>query len=129
MPFVVSNIDTSLTPDLANLYQPSVVLEVRNTSLEMEAFKVFSSNVCLQVGGRKVGVVGYLTPETLEVSKKNANTIFQKNSLLTVPIMTTLIKVSNPGALIIKDELEPVAKEVARLEAEGVDIIIGLGHR
>ena len=76
-----------------------------------------------------MGVVGYLTPETLEVSKKNANTIFQKNSLLTVPIMTTLIKVSNPGALIIKDELEPVAKEVARLEAEGVDIIIGLGHR
>ena len=45
------------------------------------------------------------------------------------PIMTTLIKVSNPGDLIIKDELEPVAKEVARLEAEGVDIIIGLGHR
>ena len=43
--------------------------------------------------------------------------------------MTTLIKVSNPGDLIIKDELEPVAKEVARLEAEGVDIIIGLGHR
>ena len=77
---MVSNIDTSLTPDLANLYQPSVVLEVKNisTSLEMEAFKVFSSNVCLQVGGRKVGVVGYLTPETLEVSKKNANTIFQK---------------------------------------------------
>jgi len=81
VPFVVSNIDTSLTPDLDNLYQPSVVLEV---------------------GGRKVGVVGYLTPETLEVS--------------------------NPGALIINDELEPVAKEVARLEAEGVDIIIGLGH-
>jgi len=81
VPFVVSNINTSQTPDLDNLYQPSVVLEV---------------------GGRKVGVVGYLTPETLEVS--------------------------NPGALIINDELEPVAKEVARLEAEGVDIIIGLGH-
>ena len=39
------------------------------------------------------------------------------------------VQVSNPGALIINDELEPVAKEVARLEAEGVDIIIGLGHR
>merc|ERR1711971_810336 len=45
-----------------------------------------------------------------------------------IPTMTIPIKVSNPGALIIKDELEPVAKEVARLEAEGVDIIIGLGH-
>ena len=32
VPFVVSNIDTSLTPDLANLYQPSVVLEVKNVS-------------------------------------------------------------------------------------------------
>ena len=126
MPFVVSNIDTSLTPDLANLYQSSVVLEVRNTSLEMEAFKVFSSNVCLQVGGRKVGVVGYLTPETLEVSKRMPTLSSKKHPS---PIMTTLIKVSNPGALIIKDELEPVAKEVARLEAEGVDIIIGLGHR
>ena len=123
---MVSNIDTSLTPDLANLYQSSVVLEVRNTSLEMEAFKVFSSNVCLQVGGRKVGVVGYLTPETLEVSKRMPTLSSKKHPS---PIMTTLIKVSNPGALIIKDELEPVAKEVARLEAEGVDIIIGLGHR
>ena len=72
----------------------------------------------IQVGGRKVGVVGYLTPETLEV-----------HSLHPIPIVIILIKVSNPGALIINDELEPVAKEVARLEAEGVDIIIGLGHR
>ena len=28
VPFVVSNINTSQTPDLDNLYQPSVVLEV-----------------------------------------------------------------------------------------------------
>ena len=65
-----------------------------------------------------MGVVGYLTPETLEVT-----------FLLIIPIVIIPIKVSNPGALIINDELEPVAKEVARLEAEGVDIIIGLGHR
>ena len=65
-----------------------------------------------------MGVVGYLTPETLEVT-----------FLIIIPIVIIPIKVSNPGALIINDELEPVAKEVARLEAEGVDIIIGLGHR
>ena len=65
-----------------------------------------------------MGVVGYLTPETLEVP-----------FLLIIPIVIIPIKVSNPGALIINNELEPVAKEVARLEAEGVDIIIGLGHR
>ena len=46
--------------------------------------------------------MGYLTPETLEVS--------------------------NPGKLIIKDELECVSKEVDRLHEEGVDIILGLGH-
>ena len=49
--------------------------------------------------------------------------------ILIIDNMIILTKVSNPGALIINDELEPVAKEVARLEAEGVDIIIGLGHR
>ena len=77
-----------------------------------------------------MGVVGYLTPETLEVSSY----IFYSHTLLIIPIviidnMIILTKVSNPGALIINDELEPVAKEVARLESEGVDIIIGLGHR
>ena len=70
-----------------------------------------------------MGVVGYLTPETLEV------TFLLIIPIVIIPIMIIPIKVSNPGALIINDELEPVAKEVARLEAEGVDIIIGLGHR
>ena len=77
-----------------------------------------------------MGVVGYLTPETLEVSSYTS----YSHTLLIIPIviihnMIILTKVSNPGALIINDELEPVAKEVARLESEGVDIIIGLGHR
>ena len=70
-----------------------------------------------------MGVVGYLTPETLEVP------FLLIIRIVIIPIMIIPIKVSNPGALIINDELEPVAKEVARLEAEGVDIIIGLGHR
>ena len=70
-----------------------------------------------------MGVVGYLTPETLEVP------FLLIIPIVIIPIMIIPIKVSNPGALIINDELEPVAKEVARLEAEGVDIIIGLGHR
>ena len=66
-----------------------------------------------------MGVVGYLTPETLEVEQP----CFRGD------LHHPHVQVSNPGALIINDELEPVAKEVARLEAEGVDIIIGLGHR
>ena len=75
-----------------------------------------------------MGVVGYLTPETLEVSIPAIN-IQHPPIFIIIPINIIPTKVSNPGALIINDELEPVAKEVARLEAEGVDIIIGLGHR
>jgi len=81
VPFVVSNLDIRHTPNLHGLFSPSVVL---------------------QVGGKKVGLIGYLTPETLEVS--------------------------NPGKLIINDEVEAVAKEAERLNNQGVDIIIGLGH-
>jgi len=81
VPFVVSNIDTQHTPELNGLYQPSIVL---------------------RVGDKKIGLIGYLTPETLEVS--------------------------NPGKLIINDELEAVAKEADKLHKAGVDIIIGLGH-
>ena len=80
-----------------------------------------------------MGVVGYLTPETLEVPFLLIIPIviipIVIIPIMIIPIMIIPIKVSNPGALIINDELEPVAKEVARLEAEGVDIIIGLGHR
>ena len=80
-PCVVSNIDISQTPDLAGLTRPSVVLTV---------------------GERKVGIVGYLTQETTEVS--------------------------NPGKLVITEEISAVRSEAERLEREGVDIILGLGH-
>ena len=80
-PCVVSNINTSRTPEIAGLCQPSVVVSV---------------------GDKKVGVIGYLTQETLEVS--------------------------NPGKLVISDEIEAVSKEAERLHSEGVNIIIGLGH-
>ena len=95
VPFVVSNIDITDTPSLRNLYTPSIIRKVRHTS-PPRPLSLF------QVGNRKVGIIGYLTPETLEVS--------------------------NPGKLIIKDELEAVAAEAERLHAAGVDIIIGLGH-
>ena len=80
-PCVVSNIDTSGTPEMEGLCHPSVVV---------------------RVGDVKIGVIGYLTQETLEVS--------------------------NPGKLVISDEIEAVSKEAERLHSEGVNIIIGLGH-
>jgi 5'-nucleotidase len=108
VPVVVSNIDIRDTPALAGLYSPSVVLKVGKLPDDIEADQsvvVFCwklNDLSFQVGDRKVGIVGYLTPETLEVS--------------------------NPGKLIIKDELEPVRAEVERLHNMGVNIIIGLGH-
>ena len=80
-PCVVSNIDIRDTPEMRGLCQPSVVVTV---------------------GNRRIGIIGYLTRETLEVS--------------------------NPGKLIITDEIEAVTKEAQKLHSQGVDIIIGLGH-
>ena len=80
-PCVVSNINISQTPDMSGLTTPSIVLNV---------------------GDRRVGIVGYLTQETTEVS--------------------------NPGKLIITEEISAVRREAEKLEREGVDIILGLGH-
>lgn len=53
--------------------------------------------------GRKIGVVGYVTVETMMIA--------------------------NPGKIIITDEVQAVRKEAQRLKREeGVDIIIALGH-
>eukprot|EP00092_Neocalanus_flemingeri_P075469 GFUD01093483.1.p1 GENE.GFUD01093483.1~~GFUD01093483.1.p1 ORF type:complete len:581 (+),score=153.54 GFUD01093483.1:319-2061(+) len=80
-PVVVSNFNTSLVPSMQGLYAPSTVLSV---------------------GGRAVGIVGYLTPETKHIS--------------------------NPEQLIITDEIEALKVEVEKLQNDGVEIIIALGH-
>ena len=80
-PCVVANIDIRHTPEMRDLCQASVVVTI---------------------GDNQVGVVGYLTQETLEVS--------------------------NPGKLKITDEIEAVSREAARLHNQGVKIILGLGH-
>jgi len=78
----VTNLNTSLVPQLEGLYRSSVVLEV---------------------GSKRVGIVGYLTPDTMFTA-------------------------SPPAELVIRDEIEAVTKEVEKLHLEGVDIIIALGH-
>jgi len=80
-PVVVSNLNISMVPSLQGLYTTSTVLSV---------------------GGRAVGIVGYLTPETKSIS--------------------------NPEQLIITDEIEALKVEVEKLSNNGVDIIIALGH-
>ena len=81
-PVVVTNMNISRVPQLGGLFRPSVVLEV---------------------GSRRVGIVGYLTPSTMWTSHP-------------------------PVGLVIDDEIEAIAKEVEKLHNDGVDIIIALGH-
>ncbi|XP_076062018.1 snake venom 5'-nucleotidase-like [Oratosquilla oratoria] len=80
-PVLAANIDAVKEPQLQGLFHKSVVLER---------------------GGRKIGIVGYLTTETLIISK--------------------------PGRLDITDEVSAVRAEAQRLKGEGVDIILALGH-
>ena len=81
-PVVVTNIDTSQVPELTGLYTRSTVLNV---------------------GSRRVGIVGYVTPFT----------IYSSNP---------------PKELVIMDEVEALKEEVTKLHDDGVDIIIALGH-
>ncbi|KAI4464147.1 nucleotidase-related [Holotrichia oblita] len=59
-------------------------------------------HVVLNVEGRKVGIIGYLTPET--------------------ELMATI------GNIRIQDEVTAIRRECERLKKEGVNIIIALGH-
>lgn len=81
-PIVTANLDLSQQPDLA-------------------ATKLKNSTI-LEVNGRKIGVIGYLTPETKILSTTD-NVIF-------------------------KDEVESIREEVKKLKKQGVDILIALGH-
>ncbi|XP_020284109.1 protein 5NUC-like [Pseudomyrmex gracilis] len=81
-PIVTANLDLSEQPDLA-------ATNLKNSTV-------------LEVNGRKIGVIGYLTPET--------------------KILSTTEKV------IFKDEVEAIRKEVTKLREQGVDILIALGH-
>lgn len=81
----------------ANLNLSKVPSLQRATSLK--------PSVTLNVKGRKIGVIGFLTPDTKTLSG---------NSML--------------KDLIIKDEVEAVKKEAKILSSQGCNIIIALGH-
>ena len=80
-PVVVSNLNASLVPSMVGLFTPSTIISI---------------------GGKPVGIVGYLTPETKHIS--------------------------NPEELLITDEIQALKVEVEKLRNEGVEIIIALGH-
>lgn len=81
-PILTTNLDLSKQPNLA-------ATNLKNSTI-------------LEVSGKKIGVIGYLTPETR--------------------ILSTTEKV------IFKDEVESIREEVKKLKEQGVDILIALGH-
>ncbi|XP_076242052.1 protein 5NUC [Calliopsis andreniformis] len=81
-PIVTSNLDLSKQPNLA-------------------ATKLVNSTI-LTVNGTKIGVIGYLTPETKIISRTEE--------------------------VIFLDEVDSIRKEAKRLKKEGVGILIALGH-
>lgn len=81
-PVLAANLDDTLEPSIQGKYKRSTIVTL---------------------SGRRVGIVGYLTVETLIIA--------------------------NPGLIDIHDEVVAVRKEARRLRREeGVDIIIALGH-
>lgn len=68
------------------------------------AFKNISvpKSVVIKIAGRKIGIVGYLTPSTVQISFT--------------------------GKVIFNDEIESLKAETEKLNQEGVNIIIALGH-
>ncbi|KAL5012112.1 hypothetical protein ScPMuIL_010663 [Solemya velum] len=90
-----------LVPFLKNVSFPVLSCNINSTG-EPEVNGLFGRHVVLQVGGEKIGVIGYTTKST--------------------PLL------SNPGSLIFNDEVESIRKEVDILQSQGINKIIALGH-
>lgn len=97
-----NNID-GLVPFIQTLTCPVLAANlVLNKVPELANQTNLKKSVIFNVSGSKIGVVGYLTPETKVLAKKNE------------------VEYIN--------EIEAIIKEVAELRKAGVKIIIALGH-
>ncbi|XP_058450680.1 protein 5NUC-like [Malaya genurostris] len=82
-PVLVANLDLSQTPSMQN------TASLRNS-------------VVFDKGGVKIGVIGYLTPETKQLAPSNT--------------------------VLYTDEIHAINKEASALKAQGINILIALGH-
>ncbi|KAF7286826.1 protein 5NUC-like [Rhynchophorus ferrugineus] len=101
----LGNHEFDLTPQNLAKFVNAVNAPFVAANLDMTNETVLSKvqkSVVLQIQGYQVGVVGYLTPET--------------------------VKISLVGNVKFQDEVEAIRKEAQKLTDEGVDIIIALGH-
>ncbi|XP_067627166.1 protein 5NUC-like [Eurosta solidaginis] len=92
-----------LVPFLKNVEFPVLTCNLDLTKVpELSAAEHLMNSTILKVNGTKVGVIGYLTPDTKFLIKTNP--------------------------LEFKDEIESINEEAGKLKAKGVNIIIALGH-
>ncbi|KAL4718668.1 hypothetical protein ACJJTC_000397 [Scirpophaga incertulas] len=92
-----------LTPFIENLTSPVLAANLILTKVpELEKQTNLKKSIIIEVAGRKVGVVGYLTPETKFLAKSNEVEYI--------------------------DEIDALKIEVLNLQNKGVKIIIALGH-
>jgi 5'-nucleotidase len=79
----------------------------------------------VQVDGRKVGIIGYLTPET---SVYNSIIKYEKFKIKCPTFYFVFQYMSSTDGVRIFDEVEGVRQEAERLKKEGVNILIAVGH-
>ncbi|XP_050298725.1 protein 5NUC-like [Anthonomus grandis grandis] len=90
-----------LAPFVRNLTSPVLAANL-NFSLEPTLQDLINASTILEVNGRRIGIIGYLTPETT--------------------------KISSVGNVIFEEEVPAIRREAEKLVALGVNIIIALGH-
>ena len=85
-PMLACNLDLSQQPTLKDLIKPSITQEITYNGKT-----------------RVVGIIGYVTPDTKDLSNAGQNVVFL-------------------------NEIQPLQAEVQKMKTNGVDIIIALGH-
>lgn len=94
---------SGLTPFIENLTSPVLAANlILNKVPELEQQANLRKSITFNVAGTKVGVIGYLTPETKVLAVKNDVEYI--------------------------DEVVALREEVKNLQNEGINIIIALGH-
>lgn len=92
-----------LVPFLNNVSFPVVAANLDFTNEPgLRTAERLRKSVVLFAKGRKIGVIGYLTPETVDLAQ--------------------------PGKVKFQDEVSALRYEAKLLKSEGCDIIIALGH-
>uniref|UniRef100_A0A2A4K740 Protein 5NUC n=1 Tax=Heliothis virescens TaxID=7102 RepID=A0A2A4K740_HELVI len=94
---------SGLTPFIENLQCPVLCANLNLKKVpELAREPNLKKSIILDVAGHKVGVVGYLTPETKVLAKPNDVEYFE--------------------------EIDAIKEEVKKLQAQGIKIIFAVGH-